>query len=239
MAEKVYIVGAGAGGLDFITLKAYRLISEIADVVIYDRLISEEIINAINPKAKKIFAGKEPKLHHMTQDEINEAIVTHANNDEIVVRLKGGDPFIFGRGGEEINQLKKYNIDYEVVPGITSASLAAAQLALPLTYRNVADGVVFVSGHSYSEESPNLDWKSLATGKNTIVVYMGIGNIYSIAQKLVENGMSEGTPCAVVQNVGFENSKSIKTSLKSIGNDIINAGIENPAIIIIGNVVQN
>lgn len=238
ISGKVYIVGAGAGSLDYLTVKAYKLISEAADIVIYDRLISEDIIDAINPSAQKIFAGKEPKLHHMTQDEINDAIVEYSQKGKIVVRLKGGDPFIFGRGGEEIEALEKHNIRFEVIPGITSASVAASQLNLPLTYRNIADGVIFVSGHSYKDQEPKLNWQHLSTGDNTIVIYMGVGNIAKICANLIRSDMDENTPCAVIQNAGGDNSRYLKASLKNLPDEITSNNIKNPAIIVIGEVVN-
>lgn len=235
---KVYIVGAGAGGLDYLTVKAHRLISKEADIVIYDRLVSEEILSEINDSAERIFAGKEPKLHHMTQEQINEAIVDYSLKGKIVVRLKGGDPMLFARGGEEIEALRKNDIEYELVPGISAAFAFAAELEVPLTYRGVADGVIFISGHSYNDEAPKLDWEFLSKGDNTIVIYMGVGNIEIISKKLIEHGMAADTPVMVAQDVGSEKSKSLITELSKVAEEIRQNSITNPAIIAMGEVVN-
>lgn len=238
MSKQVYIVGAGPGNKDLLTLKAYKIITEKAEVVIYDRLISDDIIDLINPDAEKIFAGKEPDRHHMTQDQINDVMVKKAKEGKTVLRLKGGDPFIFGRGGEETEILKEHDIEYEAIPGITAASAASAQVSLPLTYRKISDGVIFISGHAYDNNPPDLDWRFLADTKNTIVLYMGMGNIDIIAEKLMEYGKDSNTPCAVIQNAGLKNSDSITTCLSDIYDDIKVASLSNPAIIIIGEVVN-
>lgn len=235
---KVYLVGAGAGGLENLTIKAYKLITKEADVVIYDRLISDDILAEINPNAEKIFAGKEPDLHHKTQDEINDLIVESANRGKIVVRLKGGDPFIFGRGGEEIEFLKQNNIESEVIPGISAAQLVASKFKIPTTFRKLADGVIYISGHNYKNEIPDLDYEYLAKTNNTIVIYMGVGNSEIISQKLIENGADENLSVAVIQEVGMKNEKVIYSNLQNLSIDIKSQNISNPAIIIIGEVVK-
>jgi len=238
MTGKVYIVGAGAGGKDFLTLKAFEVISKQADLVIYDKLISEDIIDAINPKAQKVFAGKEPKLHHMTQDEINTAIIDFAKQGKTVARLKGGDPFIFGRGGEEIEELRDHNIKYEIIPGVTAANIAACEYEIPLTYRKLAEGAIFISGHAYNDEIPNLDWQHLTHTNNTIVIYMGIGNIGEISEHLIKAGMNKNKPACAIQNAGSDASKFVKSSIVNLASNIQKNNLKNPAIIIIGEVVN-
>ncbi len=235
---KVYIVGAGAGGLDLMTIKAHKLISKIADVVIYDRLIADEIIDEIRDGAEKIFAGKEPQLHHMTQDQINDKIVECASQGKSIVRLKGGDPYIFGRGGEEVETLQKNNIEFEIIPGITAAAAAAAEYNIPLTYRKLADGITFISGHAYKDGIPDLDYESLAKTNNTIVIYMGVGNSKAISDKFVESGMDRDKPVALVQEAGSKNSRKIQTTIGNLHEDIEEENIKNPSIIIIGEVVK-
>ncbi len=238
MTPKVYIIGAGSGTKDYMILKAYQLLTTYPDVVIYDRLISQDIIELIPANCEKIFAGKEPDLHHKTQDEINDAIIIHAKADKKVIRLKGGDPFIFGRGGEECQKLKAHNIDFEVIPGISAANLSASLLNIPLTYRGVADGVIYLSGHAYDEELPKLDYSSLAKGKNTIVLYMSVGNIPAISKELLNHGMDRATEACVISNAGSENQKSLYSNLENISVDIEKNNIKNPSIIVIGDVVK-
>lgn len=238
MTPKVYIIGAGAGNKNYLTLKAYQLLTTYPDVVIYDRLIAQDIIDIIPEKATKIFAGKEPDLHHKTQDEINDEIVIQAKKGKKVIRLKGGDPFIFGRGGEECQKLRENNIDFEVIPGISAANLSASLLNIPLTYRNVADGVIYLSGHSYNDEVPKIDYEFLAKGRNTIVLYMSVSNISIISKALLEKGMGSRTEACVISNAGSENQKHIYSDLENIAQDIEKNNIKNPAIIVIGNVVK-
>jgi uroporphyrin-III C-methyltransferase len=236
--NKVYLIGAGTGGVDLLTLKAFKILQNQAEVVVYDRLISMDIIDIINPAAEKIFAGKEPDFHYMQQGDINLLLVTKAKLGKCVVRLKGGDPFIFGRGGEEIEILKQHNISVEVIPGISAAQSAAANFLIPLTYRNIADGVIYLSGHNYKDEMPNLDYKFLAQTKNTIVIYMGIKNSAIIAEQMIKNGANKFLDCAVIQNIGLDLERKIYSNLVNLSADIVKNNITNPAIIIIGDVVK-
>lgn len=236
---KVYIVGAGCGDPELLTVKAKRILEEETEVLIYDRLVSKEIVALVPDGTKMVFAGKEPHKHHMTQDEINASLILHAEKGKKVVRLKGGDPFIFGRGGEEILDLSMHGIDFEVIPAISASIGAAAESLVPLTYRQIADGVIFVSGHSYIEgKPPALDYKSLAIGKNTIVIYMGVAHIREISEELIKAGMNVETPCFAVQNATMETAKNIYSTLDDFANDIEDNNIKNPAIIIIGEVVN-
>lgn len=238
MTHKVYIIGAGAGTKEHLILKAYQLLNSYPDVVIYDRLISQDIIDLIPPKAEKIFAGKEPDLHHKTQDEINELIISYAKQGKKVIRLKGGDPFIFGRGGEECQKLKENGIEFEVIPGISAANLSASLLNIPLTYRGIADGVIYLSGHSYNDEPPKIDYEFLAKGKNTIVLYMSVGNIKPISEELLKHKMKAETEVCVASNAGSSEQKHLYSNLKNIVSDIEKNNIKNPAIIVIGDVVK-
>lgn len=234
---KVFLVGAGSGGVGLLTVKAKDLL-EKAEVVVHDRLVSPDIMAVINPKAEKIFAGKEPDLHHMKQEDINQVLVDKAKAGKLVVRLKGGDPFIFGRGGEEIEFLEKNGIKAEVIPGISAAQAAAAELQIPLTFRGEADGVIYLSGHNYEDNDPELDYTHLAKTNCTIVIYMGIKNSGIIAENLIKKGADKNLPCAVIQNIGSENQRYIFSDLKNLSADIAKNSISNPAIIIIGSVVK-
>jgi len=235
--KKVYIIGAGAGGIGLLTISAKEFL-EKADVVVHDRLISPDIIALINHDAEKIFAGKEPDLHHMKQEDINQVLVDKVKQGKLVVRLKGGDPFIFGRGGEEIKFLAQNGISTEVIPGISAAQAAATTLQIPLTFRGEADGVIYLSGHNYEDKEPELDYAHLAKTKCTIVFYMAIKNIGAIAANFIKHGADEKLECAVIQNISSKNQKHIFSNLKNIEADIISNSISNPAIIIIGSVVK-
>ncbi len=237
--NKVFLIGAGAGGLDLLTLKAYEILKNQAEIVVYDRLISQDIIDIINPAAEKIFAGKEPDFHHKTQDEINSILVEKFKLGKCVVRLKGGDPFIFGRGGEEIEALREHDIEVEIVTGVSAAQAVAAKYQIPLTYRRVSDGVIYISGHNYKDEIPNLDYEYLAKTNNTIVVYMGVKNADTITQNLIKFGKKVETEVAVIQNFGNAvEEKFLKTTLAKLSLDIEKNSIKSPAIIIIGEVVK-
>ena len=236
--HKVYIIGAGPGDAELLTVKAKRLLTEYADVVVHDRLISKDILKLIPKKVEKIFAGKEPDLHHMKQDDINLVLVKKARAGKKVVRLKGGDPFIFGRGGEEAEFLQKHKIKFEIVPGISAAIGAAAESNLPLTYRGVADGVIFITGHNYEGDEPALDYKYLAKTNNTIALYMGVKNIAVIAKNLIKHGAKPTTPCLVISEATNNNSKKLYCDLKSLAKKMQQGGIKNPAMIYIGNVVK-
>ncbi len=236
--KKVYIIGAGAGNKDYLTLKAYNLLTSYPDVVIYDRLISSDIIKLIPKKAEKIFAGKEPKLHHMKQGEINNEIIKQAKLGKKVIRLKGGDPFIFGRGGEEILELKKANIKFEVISGISAANLSASLYNIPLTFRNICEGVIYLSGHSYNEEPPKIDYKNLAKANITIVLYMAVGKIKIISENFIKAGMSKNKMVAVIQSAGLKNEKIIYANISNIAKKIAENNISNPSIIVIGDVIK-
>lgn len=233
----VYIVGAGPGDPDLLTIKAHRLISEVADVVVYDRLIPDEIISLIPKTVKSIYAGKSCRNHHMTQDEINACLVEEAKSGKIVVRLKGGDPFIFGRGGEEAAYLVDNAIPFEVVPGVNAADGCSAYQGIPLTHRGLATGVRFVTGHQQKGEPVIMDWKGLANLDTTLVLYMGMTHLDEIAEKLIQNGLDENTPAAAIQSGTTKDERACFSTLKNIYNDMAREDFKSPTLVIVGKVV--
>lgn len=237
MKGRVYITSAGAGGADELTLKAHRVITQLCDVFVYDRLVSEEIIALIPHNAEKIFAGKFPDNHIKTQDEINQLLVDYAKKGHNVCRLKGGDAFIYGRGGEEIEFLKSNDISCEVVAGLSAHQVAAQNSMLPITYRGISDNVIIVSGHSQQGGSAAIDFSCLRDKNQTIVLYMAMNNISFIVDKLLERGFRRDLPVFVEMNSGGKESKKIITSLERVIKDIKISKLSNPAIIIIGDVV--
>ncbi len=195
----VYLVGAGPGDPDLLTLKARRLLDE-ADVVVYDRLVSNEILALVPAGTARIRVGKQPRCHPVPQAEINELLVRLASTGRTVVRLKGGDPFLFGRGSEEAAYLSAQGIRFQVVPGVTSASGCSAAVGIPLTHRGLASGVRFVTGHCRDNVDLDLDWRGLADPETTVVVYMGTANIPQIAIRLINHGLPATTPAAAIAN---------------------------------------
>ncbi|HEU5046901.1 MAG TPA: uroporphyrinogen-III C-methyltransferase [Rickettsiales bacterium] len=236
MTGKVYIAGAGPGDPELITLKAQRLLRE-ADAVVYDRLIPQAILDMIRPEAERYFAGKSCKQHVMTQDEINALLVKLAQRGLSVVRLKGGDPLIFGRGGEEAEYLVQHDIPFEIVPGISSATGISAINGIPLTYRGLATGVRYITGHS-KEPELELNWQSLADPDTTIVVYMGLANLPIIMAKLIKQGLPRDFPMAAIENGTTPQSRIVISTLENGAQDVKNAGLEPPVLIIIGRVVS-
>ncbi len=234
----VYIVGAGPGNPELLTLKAFRLIREYADVIVYDRLVPEEILALIPKNAEKVYAGKSCRTHYMTQKEINIELVRQAKKGKKVVRLKGGDPFIFGRGGEETEFLAKNNVDFEVVPGITSASGCSSVANIPLTHRGIATSVRFITGHMQKGKPVKLDWKGLIDPETTLVVYMGLANLHNICVSLVKHGMAKSMPVAAIQSGTTENERILFGRIDTIAKKIQQAKLEPPTLIIIGKVVN-
>ncbi len=237
MFKQVYIVGAGSGDPELLTIKAARLLERWAEIVIYDRLIPEEILQLIPPDIERVYAGKSCKNHSMTQGEINEELVRHARLGKKVLRLKGGDPFIFGRGGEEAEYLAKNNITYGVVPGISAASGISSQLSIPLTHRGVASSVRFITGHQQKGKPANYDWKSLANEDTTLVIYMGLSNIDVITKKLIEAGLSVETPAIAIENGTMTNQRICKSNLAELADKMHQMSLKPPTIVIIGKVV--
>lgn len=233
---RVYIVGAGPGDPDLLTVKASRLIRE-ADVVVYDKLVSPAILELIPAGTTRIFAGKVARHHHMPQADINSLLVSLARSCRVVLRLKGGDPFVFGRGGEEAAHLATAGVPYEVVPGITSASACSAYAGIPLTHRDLAHGVRYVTGHTKDDEDLELDWHRLADPETTLVVYMGRTSARRISERLIVHGLDPGTPAAAIVNGTRPDQQSIVTTLAGLPDRLEALAMPAPTLIVIGRVV--
>ncbi len=238
MTGKVYLVGAGPGDHKLITLRAVELIKK-ADVVLYDRLVSKKILSMIPKRAVSIYVGRAVGDDTTHQDSTNELMVKYAKLKKSVVRLKGGDPIIFGRGGEEAEFLKSFNVKYEIIPGITSGIGSATYAGIPLTHRQFASSVVFVTGHEDPEKKSDVvKWKKLAKSVDTIVIMMGLSRIGVISKKLIDGGMDKDMPVAVIQNGTTPQQKMIKGTISNIANKIQRNKIKPPTNIIIGRVVD-
>jgi uroporphyrinogen III methyltransferase / synthase len=235
---KVYLVGAGPGDPGLITVRGKSLL-ERAEVVVYDYLASKKLLKHAPQGAELIYVGKKGGVKHtFTQEEINKILVDHALAGKMVVRLKGGDPFIFGRGGEEVEELHEAGVPFEVVPGVTSATAAATYAGIPITHRNYTASVSFITGHEDpSKENSNIDWSKLATGAGTLVIYMGIKNLPIIVANLIKYGRSPKTPVAVVRWASTPEQRSVVGTLETITQVVADAGIKPPALIIVGEVV--
>jgi uroporphyrin-III C-methyltransferase len=235
---KVYLVGAGPGDPGLITLKGKGLL-ECADVVVYDALVSPAILAMINPQAEKINAGKRRGRHSMVQEETTQVLIDQAQEHAIVVRLKGGDPFIFGRGGEEMEELLKAGIPVEVVPGITSGIAAPAYAGIPLTHRLYSSSVTFVTGHETAGKyHPSINWNAIAHGSETIVIYMGIHNLPYIVEQLTQAGLSLQTPIALVRWGTRPDQEELIGELGTIVQQVEATKFEAPAIVVVGAVVN-
>jgi len=238
MTGKVFLVGAGPGDPSLITLRAVELIKK-ADVVLYDRLVSKKIISMIPKKAESIYVGRAVGDDYKHQDDTNELMIMYAKTKRNIVRLKGGDPMIFGRGGEEAEYLKKHNISFEIIPGITSGIGSATYAGIPLTHRKFASSVVFVTGHEDFEKNKDaVRWKKLAKSTDTIVVMMGLSRIGIISKQLLSGGMDKKTPVAVIQDGTTSKQKMITGTISNIAQKIKQSKIRPPSIIIIGKVVS-
>lgn len=232
----VYLVGSGPGDIDLLTLRAARLIGE-ADAVVYDHLIADGVLDLVRADAQKIYVGKKTSKHTVPQDELNLLLVRLAREGKKVVRLKGGDPFIFGRGGEEIETLFEFGIPFEVVPGVTAAAGCAAYAGIPLTHRDHAQTVTFATGH-LKDGTINLDWEALARPKKTVVFYMGVGGIDEICRQMIAHGLPGSHPAAVVQNGTTSRQRVLTADLATLPGKVKAAGITSPALIIVGTVVS-
>jgi uroporphyrin-III C-methyltransferase len=234
---KVYLVGAGPGDPGLMTLKGKGIL-ELCDVAIYDALVSDEILAMINPAAEKINAGKRRGHHSMRQSETTQLLIEKAQQHAIVVRLKGGDPFIFGRGGEEMGDLVAAGIPVEVVPGITSGIAAPAYAGIPLTHRDFSSSVTFVTGHeSTGKYRSSVNWEAIAQGSETIVVYMGLHNLAEIVKSLSNAGLPPTTPIALVRQGTRADQSELIGNLGNILTLIAATNFDPPAIAVIGNVV--
>ncbi|MCY4095070.1 MAG: siroheme synthase CysG, partial [Gammaproteobacteria bacterium] len=232
----VSLVGAGPGDPSLLTLKALRCM-ERADVVYYDNLVSREVLDRVRKDAQKVYVGKKRKFAGIRQVEINRLLKNDALEGKRVVRLKGGDPFMFGRGGEEIESLVSDGIDFEVVPGITAALGCAAYAGIPLTHRDFSQSVRFVTGHLKSDEI-HLDWPELARPEQTLVVYMGLANLKLFTDNLLNNGMASDVGIAVISRGTFPDQKVIKSTVGKIGTELDHHELVSPTTAIIGDVVS-
>ncbi|MGF1730003.1 uroporphyrinogen-III C-methyltransferase [Photobacterium kasasachensis] len=228
----VSLVGAGPGDPDLLTVKGHRVIQQ-ADVVVYDRLVSTEILALASPDAEMVYVGKKLDYHCVPQDQINQILVDKAQAGKRVVRLKGGDSFIFGRGGEELEELSKHDIKYEVVPGITAAAGATAYAGIPLTHRDHAQSVQFITGH-VQKDGREIEWASLAQSNNTLVFYMGLKQSGHISDKLITHGLSSDTPCAIIENGTRKEQRVLTSSLANL--PVVAKSAQSPALIVIGSV---
>jgi uroporphyrinogen III methyltransferase / synthase len=238
MKAKVYLVGAGPGDPGLITVKGRECIQN-ADVVIYDYLASPALLNYARKSAELIYVGKKGGDHTLSQYEINTLIVEKVKSGGIVCRLKGGDPFIFGRGGEEAEVLSKAGLPFEIVPGVTSAIAAAAYAGIPLTHRKLASTLAFITGHEDPDkEESSINWSSLASGIGTLVFFMGVKNLPNITRNLMHHGRSPATPVALIQWGTTSSQKTVTGTLETIVEKVRTAGIKAPAIIVVGDVVD-
>jgi len=236
MKGKVYIVGAGPGDAGLLTLKALDLIKS-ADMVLYDRLVSDDILKMIPSNVQKVYVGRNVGEDYAHQEETNKLMAHHAKDGKKVVRLKGGDPFIFGRGGEEAEFLRANDIDFEIVPGISSATASPAYAGIPLTHRLLSSSVAIVTGHEDAKKDElAVRWKELANAVDTIVVLMGMGRLKQIVDDLVGAGMSEDTDVAIIESGTTKEQKVLLGNLSNIVDKVKNSDIKPPAIIVIGRV---
>lgn len=232
---KVWLVGAGPGDAELLTLKAMRAIND-ADIIFYDQLVSQEICALFPKNTPALYVGKVKDHHSIPQEDLNQLLVHQVQVGLTVCRIKGGDPFIFGRGGEELLELRKAGIDAEVIPGITSASGCSTYANIPLTHRGISQGCTFVTGHA--EKSLDVNWNALAQLNHTIVFYMGLTRAPEIAQKLLAGGLAATTPVAIVENGCRKNQRNIITHLSDFPAAVVREQVQSPALIIVGHVVS-
>lgn len=234
---KVYLVGAGPGDPELITLKGLKCIQQ-ADIILYDRLVNKELLSYAKKGAELIYCGKLPDYHLMKQETINHFLIRYAKSGKVVTRLKGGDPFVFGRGGEEALALANQKIPFEIVPGITSGIAAAAYAGIPVTHRDLSSSVAFVTGHQKNDAKEDEKWESLAKGIDTLAIYMGVNNLPYIQEQLLKYGKKEDTPVALVHWGTTEVQKTVTGTLSTIAAIAKEEKIQNPSMIIIGEVVR-
>ena len=238
MSGYVYLVGAGPGDPGLITVAATQALAQ-ADVVVYDRLVNARLLDLAPATAERVYVGKMPDRHTLTQDDINALLVERAQQGEIVVRLKGGDPFVFGRGGEEAQALVEAGLLFEVIPGVTSAIAAAAYAGIPVTHRGVAASVAFVTGHEDpTKDEQDVDWAKLATAVDTLVLMMSVGQLDRITGRLIAAGRPADTPVAAIEWGTHPRQRTVTATLDTIVATISDAGLSSPALIVVGDVVN-
>lgn len=231
-------MGAGPGDPGLLTVKGLDCLRR-ADVVIYDRLIDESILHEARPEAEKIYVGKASSHHTLEQETINHLLIQKAREGKVVVRLKGGDPFVLGRGGEEAEALAENHIPFEVVPGVSSAIAVPAYAGIPVTHRDVASSFTVVTGHKASDRGePNIAWDKLATGTDTLVILMGIGNLAYVVDQLIKNNKPPSTPAAVITHGTTNRQRCVTGTLQDIVAKVKSEDLKPPSVVIVGDVVQ-
>jgi uroporphyrin-III C-methyltransferase len=233
---KVYLVGAGPGDPELLTLRAARLLRS-GDVIVYDRLIQEEVLALAKPSSEKLFMGKVLGCHASRQDEIHQLLVEKAREGKTVIRLKGGDPFLFGRGGEEVEYLAEHGVPFEVVPGVSSCLSAPLSANIAVTHRDASSSVAIVTGHNAIGNHERVDWQALSK-IDTVVFLMGVHNVKTIAEKLVAAGRSPDTPAAMIQMAFWDGEHVVTGTLRNIASEVMRAGVEPPATLVVGEVVR-
>jgi uroporphyrinogen III methyltransferase / synthase len=235
---KVYLVGAGPGDPGLITVKGLDCLRH-ADVVIYDRLVDGSILNEARPDAEKIYVGKASSHHTLEQGMINHLLIQKARETKLVVRLKGGDPFVLGRGGEEAEALAQNNIPFEVVPGVSSAVAVPAYAGIPVTHRGIASSFTVVTGHKASEsDEPRIAWDKLSAGTDTLVILMGIGNLANVVDQLIKNNKPPSTPLAVITHGTTGRQRCVMGTLQDIIEKVKSENLEPPSVVVVGDVVH-
>jgi uroporphyrin-III C-methyltransferase len=237
MVGKVYLVGAGPGDPDLITVKGLRCLKQ-ADVILYDRLVNPELLENAKEGAQLVYCGKLPHYHTMKQETINHFLVKYAKKGYTVVRLKGGDPFVFGRGGEEAEECARHNVPFEIVPGITAGIAASAYAGIPVTHRSLSKSFAFITGHQAGDACAEHQWAHLAKGVDTICVYMGVSHLSTITKYLILNGKSPQTPIALIHWGTLSDQRTVVGTLENIEEVVEREQITNPSMIVIGEVVN-
>lgn len=237
MVGKVYLVGAGPGDPELITVKGLRCLQQ-ADVILYDRLVNPELLQHAKEDAQLVYCGKLPNYHTMKQETINHFLVKYAKKGYTVVRLKGGDPFVFGRGGEEAEECVKNHVPFEIVPGITAGIAASAYAGIPVTHRTLSKSFAFITGHQAGDVEAEHRWSHLAKGVDTICVYMGVSHLPSIIRQLIQHGKSPNTPIALIHWGTLSDQRTVVGTLETIEATVKEANISNPSMIVIGEVVR-